>query len=100
MATRAKKSVIERAQVIRAILVADWDPIGSGVPPDEYDAYVAGIYRLLEGDADVFKLTAHLGKLERISMGLHERPEHNRCVAEKLIKLRKQLFGSALPAIR
>jgi hypothetical protein len=81
-------------QAIRAILIADWDPIGLGGPPDEYDHYIAGIYRLLESGADVVKLAGHLGKLERISMGLRERPEHNRGVAERLNELSKKFFSS------
>jgi hypothetical protein len=87
-----KKQAIVRMQAIRAILVTNWNPIGFGVPPDENDAYVAGIHRLLEARADAFKLTAHLGMLERISMGLTEQPENNRRVAEKLIELGKQFF--------
>jgi hypothetical protein len=93
----AKKTVVARMQAIRALLIADWAPIGYGVPPDEYDGYLPGIYRLLESGTDVVKLTAHFGKLERISMGLAERTDHNRHVAEKLIELGKQLFGPRLP---
>jgi hypothetical protein len=29
---------------IRKILWEDWDPIGAGVPEDEYDRYVSEIY--------------------------------------------------------
>jgi hypothetical protein len=70
---------------IRRTLLAEWDPIGCGVPEDEYDSYIPGIYRLLQGQADVGRLAAHLGKLERISMRLRARPETNRRVAEKLM---------------
>ena len=32
---------------INAILWRDWDPIGCGVPEDEYESYVWPVYRLL-----------------------------------------------------
>ena len=36
---------------IRKILHEDWDPIGCGVPEDEYDSYVWPIYALLVRNA-------------------------------------------------
>lgn len=40
------------ARAIRRILWEDWDPIGCGVPEDEYDDYVWPVYRLLYDGAD------------------------------------------------
>ncbi|MEJ0058787.1 MAG: hypothetical protein WDM79_03985 [Terricaulis sp.] len=34
-------------QAIGQILWEDWDPIGCGVPRDEYDSYVWPVYKLL-----------------------------------------------------
>lgn len=40
------------ATAIRKILHQDWDPIGCGVPEDEYDSYVWPVYdRLIHGAA-------------------------------------------------
>jgi hypothetical protein len=55
---------------IRRILMAEWDPIGCGVPDDEYDSYLPGIYRLIQARVGVEGLAAHLDKLETLSMGL------------------------------
>ncbi len=55
---------------IRSILIEDWDPIGSGVPSDEYDSYAPGIYRLLMDGATIEQLALHLGRLELEKLGL------------------------------
>jgi hypothetical protein len=74
---------------IRKILHKDWDPIGCGVPEDEYDSYIPTIYRLLQLQTDVTKLADHLEKLETNSMGLTANPENNRRVAEMLFRVMK-----------
>lgn len=49
---------------VRKILWEDWDPIGCGVPMDEYDDYVPAVLRLLierkpaEMVADYLRVTA------------------------------------------
>jgi hypothetical protein len=35
------------AAAIRRVLNEDWDPLGAGAPPDEYDEFVWPIYRLV-----------------------------------------------------
>lgn len=35
------------ADAIRRILNEDWDPLGAGGPPDEYDLFVWPLYRLV-----------------------------------------------------
>ena len=75
----------EDVDAIRRILMAEWDPIGCGVPDDEYDSYIPEIYRLLQEGVDAHSLAAHLETLETIWMGLCAFPERNRRVAEKLI---------------
>jgi hypothetical protein len=46
--------------VIRRILHQDWDPIGCGVPEDEYDGYVWPVYALLIRNAGREEVTANL----------------------------------------
>lgn len=36
---------------VQAILHADWDPIGCGVPLDEYDSYAWPLVKLLQAGA-------------------------------------------------
>lgn len=51
-------------RAVRKILWEDWDPIGCGVPQDEYDDYAGPVLRLLiEGKAaaeiaDYLRITA------------------------------------------
>ncbi len=72
---------------IRKILITEWDPIGCGVPDDEYDSYIPVIYRLMQGRAGVVGLASHLEELETQSMGLSANPERNQRVAKLLLEL-------------
>lgn len=72
---------------IRKVLMTEWDPIGCGVPDDEYDRYIPVIYRLMQGNASIIELAAHLEQLETQMMGLSANPESNRRVAKKLLDL-------------
>lgn len=48
---------------VRRILWQDWDPIGCGVPEDEYDGYVPGVVRLLQDGARRAAVESHLREL-------------------------------------
>ena len=72
---------------IRRILISEWDPIGCGVPEDEYDSYIPVIYRLMQARAGVEGLASHLEKLETESMGLRADMDRNRRVARMLLDL-------------
>ncbi len=75
---------------IRRILIAEWDPIGCGVPDDEYDSYIPGIYRLMKGGADTYKLAQHLLHLETVSMGVQGNSQRSDRVARSLLALMAQ----------
>jgi hypothetical protein len=75
---------------IRTILLTDWDPIGCGVPDDEYDSYIGGIYGLMQNGATAESLARHLNSIESESMGLAVNPkttERNLVVANSLLGL-------------
>jgi hypothetical protein len=72
---------------IRRTLMSEWDPIGCGVPVDEYDSYIPGIYRVMQSSAGVEGLADHLQKLETGSMGLRGNVARNRRVAKMLLDL-------------
>ena len=38
----------------------EWDPIGCGVPPDEYDGYAPQVVRLLDAGAPKNEIVAYL----------------------------------------
>lgn len=78
-------SKMDREKIL-TILNIEWDPIGCGIA-DEYDSYLPSICRLLESEADLFKLAAHLDQLESVSMGLTADSERNRRVARQLLEI-------------
>lgn len=55
----AKRAIAAFDQV-RAILHGDWDPIGCGVPLDEYDSYAWPVLDLLQKKASRTEVEAHL----------------------------------------
>ena len=55
------RHVFSRAgREVRKILWEDWDPIGCGVPQDEYDDYVGPVLRLLIERAGADAVRAYL----------------------------------------
>lgn len=45
---------------VQAILHADWDPIGWGVPLDEYDSFAWPVVKLLQASAPREKIERYL----------------------------------------
>jgi hypothetical protein len=78
-------------QAVKEVLFREWDPIGVNSNPacsDEYDAYVIAIVRLLQAEADEYKIAEHLRNLERVSMGLSSaNEERDHQIARRLISL-------------
>ncbi len=74
---------------IRAVLNANWDPIGvAGAVADEYDSYIGAIYSMLRRDASPDELAAQLLQIETESMGLDGLPEEQRLeIASRLLAL-------------
>ena len=62
-----KETSREVRSKIRAILMAEWDPIGVNDVPeaaDEYDSYIGGLYELLEQGASEESVRAYLRQIE------------------------------------
>ena len=57
--TKARDTKAETAK-IRAILHGEWDPIGCGVPADEYDSYIWPVYALLIRKAERAEVETYL----------------------------------------
>ncbi len=78
-------------QDIRVILFTQWDPIGINNIPEcenDYDSYIPGIIRILNSDADEYKMLNHLRKLETGSMGLSD---SNTVINKHIVVLLRQL---------
>jgi hypothetical protein len=72
---------------VRAILLADWDPIGIRDVPqaaDEYDEYAPPIAKMLADEASIVELSRYLLEIETETLGLKGDPVRARRVAEAL----------------
>ena len=76
------------ARAINAILWRDWDPIGAGVPEDEYESYVWPIYKLLMDGAPRDKLETYLRWAADEHMKAPVPADHLQTVLDKLLALR------------
>ena len=78
-------------QLVKEVLFWEWDPIGLNSNParsDEYDLYAIGIVRLLQAEADEYKIAEHLRSLQRVSIGMSSANEgRDREIARRLISL-------------
>ena len=88
--TREKRAA-EILDRIRQILLHDWNPIGFPGPDDEYDAYIAPVYRILVGSRSEQELCEFLFRTARSAIGVaSDTAEHfelGRPVARKLLGL-------------
>lgn len=74
-------------RVINAILWRDWDPIGCGVPEDEYESYVWPVYKLLIDGADRESVAEHLRLVACENVGLSVPEKRLSLVVDKLMAL-------------
>jgi len=75
---------------IRAILLAEWDPIGIrdvAQADDEYDPYIAALATMVRARISVAELANYLLQIETASMGLPGNKERAQSVAEALRNL-------------
>lgn len=56
----SRNPVKDEAAAVRAILHGDWDPIGCGVPEDEYDDYLWPVLEMLKSGAPREEVAAFL----------------------------------------
>jgi len=84
---------VEIEEAIRQILFHDWDPIGMADTElvNEYDAYIAPVYRVLVGSRSEDELTKYLFITARDTIGVaSDTAEHfelGRPAARKLLEL-------------
>ena len=91
METSREQRAAEIQDSIRQVLFRDWDPIGVNDNPklaDEYDSYIAPVYRILTGSRSEDDLIECLYRTEHDQIGAgRESPEQLRPVALKLLAL-------------
>lgn len=93
--TKPAKQALKIFDSIRQVLIRDWDPIGVGGEnrlADEYDAYVAPVYRILVGDRSENDLIEELRRIEVDEIGVGpSNVESLRLVAQNLLSLSVKL---------
>jgi hypothetical protein len=85
-------------QAIRTALLREWDPIGVAETPgaqDEYDSYVASVYKLLIQRSPVSRIFEYLWWLETEHMALVGDRQRTERFAERLARLSDEVDGSA-----
>lgn len=65
MTPEVKRELRVLLGAINAVLWRDWDPIGCGVPEDEYASYAPEVARLLTEGAAAGEIAAYLGETAR-----------------------------------
>ena len=65
----AKEQFRRHAPELDLLLWAVWDPIGAGVPIDEYQSYVPVIWKLLDEHAGIETIAAALAQIAEERMG-------------------------------
>lgn len=77
-------------EAIREAFLRQWDPIGVGHVPearDEYDAYVAHVYKMLIARRPAHEVFDYLWQIETVHMGLAGDRQATARFAETLIML-------------
>ena len=84
------REVRQQLREINLILWKDWDPIGCGVPQDEYQSYAPEVLRLLIDGADLHRLSGHLQSVAKLSLSCPISDAKAKDAAIKLLGLRLQ----------
>jgi hypothetical protein len=72
---------------IDKILWENWNPIGCGVPKDEYQGYTPQIFQLKIQGADIYKIANKLYEFETVNIGVTGDIEHCKSIAERIVKI-------------
>jgi hypothetical protein len=75
----------EGREGLNELLLSEWNPIGIGVPRDEYSSYAGQMGKLLYESGSEQDIAAYLHEARTSAMGLPPRPERDRRVASLAI---------------
>lgn len=75
---------------VRKILWEDWDPIGCGVPKDEYDDYVGPVLRLLVENKPASDVANYLRVTAAETLASPASEKKIAAAVEKLMALRRE----------
>jgi hypothetical protein len=75
---------------VRKVLWEDWDPIGCGVPQDEYDEYAGPVLRLLMEGKPGADIADYLRMTASVTIGCPVSEDKLASVVDKLLGLRSE----------
>jgi hypothetical protein len=84
--TRIDSRTRRTAAAIRRILNEDWDPLGAATPPDEYEAFVWPLYRLI-AQRDCAAVKEYLQRAGEDLLQCGARDDRLDAIAQKLAAL-------------
>jgi hypothetical protein len=87
LSDRRAKAVRTSFEQVQAILHGEWDPIGCGVPLDEYDSYAWPVLKLLMDRANRALVESYLREAAQ-EMSSPVPDERLRSVVDRLMGLR------------
>ncbi len=80
----------KKLQLVRAVLLAEWDPIGVRDEPaarDEYDRYIPALLGMLERKANADEIARYLDDVGSLEMGLVAVEAKSRVAAKILLQI-------------
>ncbi|MBL8542173.1 MAG: hypothetical protein JNJ63_00050 [Hyphomonadaceae bacterium] len=83
-----KRDTKAETRAINQILWRDWDPIGCGVPEDEYESYVWPVYKLLIDGAPPQAIEGYLRWVAETQIEIEPPEERVALVVDKLLALK------------
>ena len=75
---------------VRKILWEEWDPIGCGVPEDEYDSYVWPVVGKVHHGASLEEVANYLSEVRTETIGMGPNRDSDMAIAAKLVSLRSR----------
>ncbi|MEO8376546.1 MAG: hypothetical protein ABI579_02660 [Candidatus Sumerlaeota bacterium] len=88
------KKWIRYNDVVKKILIDEWDPIGVNQHPeaqDEYDSYAPGLSKYLLNDPQWIEIFNYLWEIETERMGLQGHRQHTEEIAKRLLMIASEL---------
>jgi hypothetical protein len=84
----SRRDAKAEARAINTVLWRDWDPIGCGVPEDEYESHVWPLYKLLMAGASRAAVADYLREVGDAQIGLAVGDDKLAKVVDKLLALK------------
>jgi hypothetical protein len=97
MGRKLTDAELELYRRVDEVLYYVWDPIGVAHSPaarDEYQGYLLKVFAMLQEGADAASVAAYLDAVAMDRMGLHEKGEHSKRVAELLLDWKTEIYRS------